>query len=237
MIAIYNKKFLKTQNHNTLRKIVLFNITVNTFMLKFVLSNLPSDFAEMEATVINMWSKNHLFKKIGSSFYQFILPINIVPINTQYVQSMQANSLQSCPTLCDPVDVAHQAPLSMGILQTRILEWVAISSSKGSSQHMAQTHIYSIKFNCLGHFASFHLWKILVSCTYSKKFICCMQRHSHFTAADGDYSHEIKRYLLLGRKIMTNLDSIFKSRVMTLPTKVCLVKAMIFPVVTYGCES
>ena len=54
---------------------------------------------------------------------------------------------------------------------------------------------------------------------------------------DGDCSHEIKRRLLLGRKVMTNLDSIFKSRDITLPTKVCLVKAMIFPVVTYGCES
>ena len=55
--------------------------------------------------------------------------------------------------------------------------------------------------------------------------------------ADGDCSHEIKRHLLLGRKIMTDLDSIFKSRDITLPTKVCLVKAMIFPVVMYGCES
>ena len=55
--------------------------------------------------------------------------------------------------------------------------------------------------------------------------------------ADGDYSHEIKRHLLLGRKVMTNLDSIFKSRDITLPTKVPLVKAMIFPVVMYGCES
>ena len=55
--------------------------------------------------------------------------------------------------------------------------------------------------------------------------------------ADGDYSHEIKRRLLLGRKVMTNLDSIFKSRDITLPTKVRLVKAMIFPVVMYGCES
>ena len=55
--------------------------------------------------------------------------------------------------------------------------------------------------------------------------------------ADGDYSHEIKRRLLLGRKAMTNLDSIFKSRDITLPTKVCLVKAMVFPVVTYGSES
>ena len=55
--------------------------------------------------------------------------------------------------------------------------------------------------------------------------------------ADGDCSHEIKRCLLLGRKVMTNLDCILKSRDITLPTKVCLVKAMVFPVVTYGCES
>ena len=55
--------------------------------------------------------------------------------------------------------------------------------------------------------------------------------------ADGDCSHEIKRHLLLGRKVMTNLDSILKSRDISLPTKVCLVKAMVFPVVMYGCES
>ena len=55
--------------------------------------------------------------------------------------------------------------------------------------------------------------------------------------ADGDYSHEIKRRLLLGRKVMTNLDSIFKSRDSTLPTKVRLAKAMVFPVLMYGCES
>ena len=55
--------------------------------------------------------------------------------------------------------------------------------------------------------------------------------------ADGDCSHEIKRPLLLGRKVMTNLDNILKSRDITLPTKVCLVKAMVFPVVMYGCES
>ena len=55
--------------------------------------------------------------------------------------------------------------------------------------------------------------------------------------ADGDRSHEIKRRLLLGRKVMTNLDSIFKSRNITLPKKVCLVKAMVFPVVMYGCEN
>ena len=55
--------------------------------------------------------------------------------------------------------------------------------------------------------------------------------------ADGDCSHEVKRCLLLGRKVMTNLDNIFKSRDITLPTKVRLVKAMVFPVVMYGCES
>ena len=55
--------------------------------------------------------------------------------------------------------------------------------------------------------------------------------------ADGDCSHEIKGHLLFGRKTMTNLDSIFKSRDITLPTKICLVKAMVFPVVKYGCES
>ena len=57
------------------------------------------------------------------------------------------------------------------------------------------------------------------------------------TTADGDCSHEIRRHLLLGRKVMTNLDSILKSRNLTLPTKVHLVKAMVFPVVMYGCES
>ena len=55
--------------------------------------------------------------------------------------------------------------------------------------------------------------------------------------ADGNCSHEIKRRLLLGRKVMTNLDSILKRRDITLPTKVCLVKAMVFPVVMYGCEN
>ena len=56
-------------------------------------------------------------------------------------------------------------------------------------------------------------------------------------AADGDCSHEIKRRLILGRKVMTNLDSLLKSRDVTLLTKVCLVKAMVFPIVIYGCES
>ena len=61
--------------------------------------------------------------------------------------------------------------------------------------------------------------------------------HVPVITADGDCSHEIKRHLLLGRKVMTNLDSIFKSRGITLPTKVCLVKAVVFPVIMYGCEN
>ena len=61
--------------------------------------------------------------------------------------------------------------------------------------------------------------------------------HLSKITADGDCSHEIKRHLVLGRKVMNNLDSIFKSRDVTLPTKVHLVKAMVFPVVMYGCES
>ena len=55
--------------------------------------------------------------------------------------------------------------------------------------------------------------------------------------ADGDCSHEIKRHLLLGRKVMTNIDSILKRRDVTFPTKICLVKAMVFPIVMYGCQS
>ena len=62
-------------------------------------------------------------------------------------------------------------------------------------------------------------------------------KHTHEITADGDCSHEIKRRLLLGRKVMSNLDSIFKSRDITLPTMVRVVKAMVFPVVMYGCES
>ena len=70
-----------------------------------------------------------------------------------------------------------------------------------------------------------------------------MERETNFIfwgskiTADGDGSHEIKRHLLLGRKVITNLDSILKSRDIPLPTKVCLVKAMVFPVVMYRCES
>ena len=112
-----------------------------------------------------------------------------------------AKSLQSCPTLCDPIDSSPPGSAVPGIVQARILEWVAIS--------------FSIILETVSDFI-FGGSKI---------------------TAHGDRSHEIKRRLLLGRKAMTNLDSILKNRDITLPTKVHLVKAMVFPVVMYGCES
>ena len=78
--------------------------------------------------------------------------------------------------------------------------------------------------------------KKLAKSSTSKNEDHSIQSH-HFITADGDCSHEFKRPLLLGRKAMTNLDSILQSRDITLLTKVCLVKAMVFPVVMYGCES
>ena len=86
----------------------------------------------------------------------------------------------------------------------------------------------------------------LAQCSFGPRFQVVKQhnkvkrykmRYSSKITADGDCSHEIKRHLLLGRKVMTNLNSIFKSRDITLPTKLRLVKAMVFPVVMYGCES
>ena len=74
---------------------------------------------------------------------------------------------------------------------------------------------------------------LIIQSTYILDFIFLGSR----ITADGDCSHEIKRRLLLGRKVMSNLDIIFKSRDIALPTKVCLVKAMVFPVIMYGCES
>ena len=83
---------------------------------------------------------------------------------------------------------------------------------------------------------SFHLF-VSFSASFNSTLSFSMYRYLPPITADGDCSHEIKRRLLLGRKVMANLDSIFKSRHITLPTKVLLVKAMVFPVVMYGCES
>ena len=79
----------------------------------------------------------------------------------------------------------------------------------------------------------FCICRCIFTCIYTHTYICICS----YLFADGDCSHEIKRCLLLGRKVMTNLDRILKSRDITLPTKVHLVKAMVFPVIMYGCES
>ena len=113
-----------------------------------------------------------------------------------------------CLTLCDPIGCSLPGSSVHGILQARVLEWVAISFSRGSSWPRDRTQVSHVVGRC------FTIWANRENC-----------------------SHEIKRHLLLGRKVMINLHSTLKSRDITLPTKVCLVKAMFFPIVMYGCES
>ena len=102
-----------------------------------------------------------------------------------------------------------------------------------------------LQYSCLENSTDRRAWQATVhglqswtlsDSTFSHSFLWGYFLGSKITA-DGDCSHEIKRRLLLGRKVMTNLDSIFKSRDITLPTKFHLVKAMVFPVIMYGCES
>ena len=130
---------------------------------------------------------------------------------------------QLCPTPCDPMDCSLPGSSVHGIFQARVLEWVSISFSRGSSWPRDQTQVSHIAGRC------FTAWA-------TRKAQMLIKKSSRITA-DGDCSHEIKRHLLLGRKAMTNPDSILKSRDITLPTKVHLGKAMFFPVVMYGCES
>ena len=161
---------------------------------------------------------------------------------------MHAQSLQLCPTLCDPMGCnptptpphththTHTPTGSSvyGILHGRILVWIAMSSFRASSLSRDLTHVYCVscvQANFLlteppGQIDGETVETVTDFIFLSSKII-----------ADGDFSHEIKRCLLLGRKVMTNLDSILKIRDITLPTKIHLVKAMVFPVVMYGCES
>ena len=130
-----------------------------------------------------------------------------------------AKSRQSCQTLCDPIDGSPPGCPVPGILQVRIQEWVAISFSS-ACMHAKSPQLYLTLCNPM-------------EVETVADFIFLGSK----VTADGDCSHEIKRCLLLGRKVMTHLDSILKSRDITLSTKVHLVKAMVFSVVMYGCES
>ena len=171
---------------------------------------------------------------------------------------------QLCLTLCDHMDCNLQGFSVHEIFQAIVLEWIAISFSRGSSQPRDQTwvsHIVDRRFTVwatryagcswdggiiLGELA-FCLQRLVLGLDSAvgyqhswnlERWESCLSRcNLSKITADGDCSHEIKRHLLLGSKVMSNLDSIFKSRDITLPTKVRLVKAMVFPVVMYGCES
>ena len=137
-----------------------------------------------------------------------------------------AKSLQSCPALCSSIDGSPPGSSVPGILQARTLEWVAISFSSAWK--------WKVKVKSLRHVHGIFQARVLEwGAIAFSDFILGGSK----IAADGDCSHEIKWCLLLGRKVMTNLESILKRRDITLPTKVRLVKAMVFPVIMYGCES
>ena len=191
---------------------------------------------------------------------------------------------QSYLTLFNPVDCSPPDSSVHGILQARILEWVAIPFSRRSSRPREQTQVSCIagrflkseppekpvsNLLCGEHLVSSYsqiVWHLgclqllLLSTSFQLLLHSENKDHgirSHYfmasrwgnngnsdfiflgskLTADGDCSHEIKRCLLLRRKAMTNFNSILKSKDITLPTKVHLVKAMVFPVVMYGCES
>uniref|UniRef100_A0AC11DAA6 Uncharacterized protein n=2 Tax=Ovis aries TaxID=9940 RepID=A0AC11DAA6_SHEEP len=129
-------------------------------------------------------------------------------VSYMILYTFQCHSPESSPPPPTPTESKRLFYTSVSLLLSRIQAY---------RYHLSKFHIYALEYY-IGVFNYF----MLEDCKIT---------------ADGDCSHEIKRYLLLGRKVMTNLDSILKSRAFTLPTKVCLVKAMVFPVVTYRCES
>ena len=192
---------------------------------------------------------------------------------------VHAKLLQSCLTLCDPMDHSLAGSSVHRILQTRILEWITMPSTRETScPGIKCTSLVSPALTSM-FFTSSATWEALecIMLCETESLLMKVKEESKKVGlklniqkmkimasgpitsweidgetvetlsdfifggskitADGDCNHEIKRRLLLGRKVMTNLDSIFKSRDITLPTKVCLVKAMVFPVVMYGCES
>ena len=161
--------------------------------------------------------------------------------NTEFIvgpAAAAAKSLQSCLTLCDLIDGSPPGSAVLGILQARTLEWVAISFSnawkwKGKMKLFSGVRLLATPWTAAYQaplsmgFARQEVYFNVPSVQFSSVSQLCP------TLCDP----MIKRCLLLGRKVMTNLDSILKSRGITLQTKVRLVKAMVFPVVMYGCES
>ena len=131
---------------------------------------------------------------------------------------------QSCPTLCDPWTAAYQAPLSVGFSRQEYWSGVPLPSPLTSEGQKT-------KIMASGPITSWQTDGETMETVTDFIFL------GSKTTAGGDYSHEIERHLLLGRKAMSNLDRILKSRDITLPTKFPLVKAMVFPEVMYGCES
>ena len=161
-----------------------------------------------------------------------------------------AKSLQSCPTLCDTIDGSPPGSPIPGILQARVLEWVAISFSNAAKQKVkakSPSCVWLLETPWTAATRVLHPWDF--PCKSTGVGCHCLLCWSYYfmanrwenngnsdqlyfrgskITADGDCSHEIERCLLLGRKVMTNLDSILKSRGITLPTKVQLVKLWFF---------
>ena len=129
----------------------------------------------------------------------------------------------------DPMDCSLSGSSFQGILQARILEWVAISFSRGIflTQELNPGLLHCRQM----------IYQVSYEGSPTEETLADFIFLGSKITADGDCSHETKRRLLFGRKVMTNLDSIFKSRDITLPTKVRLVKVMVFLIVMYGCES
>src|SRR5574342_553026 len=137
---------------------------------------------------------------------------------------------QSCPILSDPMDCSLSGSSIHGIFPGKSTG-VGCHCLLLSEKVGLKLNIQKMKIMASGPITSWEIDGETVETVSDFIFL-----GSKITA-DGECSHEIKRRLLLGRKVMTNLDSILKSRDITLPTKVCLVKAMVFSMVTYGCES
>ena len=122
------------------------------------------------------------------------------------------------PTLCNPMDYRPPGSSVHRIFQARVLKWVAMNIQKTKIMASGPITSWEIDGETVETVRDFIFGDFKIT-------------------AEGDCRHEIKRHLLLGRKARTNLDSIVKSRDITLPTKVCLVRVMVFPVVMYGCKS